>query len=260
MPPLLELQRAFAACILADKDVAPPPEIDGGALSAAARLRIYRNSFASALVKALRLAYPAVERLVGADFFEGAARAFIAAHPPQGAWLDEYGAALPDFLAGFAPAARVPYLSDVARLEWAAGRAAAAPDAPALDLAALAALPEAKRATLRLTPHPSLSLVACRYPAEAIWRATLAGDDDALSEIVLACEPHALLVHRSAAGMALRRLDAAEARFTEGLIGGRPLGAALAEAAGIDAVALLAEHLAEGRFAGFSSAAAGAPA
>jgi len=44
-------------------------------------------------------------RLVGAEFFEGAARIFIEAHPPKSACLDDYGEKFADFLSDFEPAA-----------------------------------------------------------------------------------------------------------------------------------------------------------
>ena len=47
------------------------------------RLDIYRNTVLVGLTKALQLNYPAVRRLVGTDFFDGAAQLFIAEHPPR---------------------------------------------------------------------------------------------------------------------------------------------------------------------------------
>src|SRR5260370_4410489 len=82
------------------------------------RLDIYRNTFLLTLTKALRLCFPAVQKLVGEEFFEGAAQVFIAERPPRAAWLDQYGAEIPDFLCAFGPAAPVPYLADVAKLGW----------------------------------------------------------------------------------------------------------------------------------------------
>ena len=121
MPTLLELQRAMRASLV-DRN-------DGSAAAMLAenvpadRLDIYRNTFVTGVTKALRLSYPAIHRLVGNDFFEGAAGVFIARHPPCAAYLDEYGADFPQFLRGFQPAAALEYLADVARLEWAVNRA-----------------------------------------------------------------------------------------------------------------------------------------
>jgi hypothetical protein len=63
-----------------------------------------------------------------------------------------------------------------------------------------------------------------------------------------------LLVERLSSGIAVTRLDEAEWRFAKALCDGEPLEAALADASGLDAPALLAGHLAEGRFVGFTLA------
>src|SRR5580658_4464424 len=107
VPALLELQRSMRAQLLALQ--APPDELLG----------IYHNTVHSALVNALRLSFPVVQRIVGEEFFEGAAREFIAAHAPDSAYLNDYGLRYPAFLAQFPPAMTLPYLADVADLEWA---------------------------------------------------------------------------------------------------------------------------------------------
>ena len=110
MPALLELQQALGAQLFGD---AASPDLDS-----ALRLAIYRNTCMSTLVNALRSSFPAVQRLVGTDFFEAGARDFIRLRPPASAYLNDYGADFPQFLRQFAPAAGVPYLGDVAELEW----------------------------------------------------------------------------------------------------------------------------------------------
>src|SRR3989442_4454597 len=70
--------------------------VDAG-MSPAERLDVYRSTFASVLTKALHLSYPAVHRLVGAEFFDGAARLFIEGPPPQSARLDAYCQQFPHF-------------------------------------------------------------------------------------------------------------------------------------------------------------------
>ena len=131
MPTLLETQRAMRASLVDSDDAAAAAML--AADVNADRLNIYRNTFITGVTKALRLTYPAVHRLVGADFFEGAAAQFIAQHPPRTAYLDEYGVEFPDFLQNFQPAASLVYLADVARLEWAVSRAIHAADVEPLD-------------------------------------------------------------------------------------------------------------------------------
>ena len=251
-PSLLELQRAMRASLVRreDRDAAAHVLADG--IDPAARLGVYRNTFASVLTRALRLSYPAAERLVGAEFFEGAVRAFIEEQPPRSACLDDYGAGFADFLACFAPAAPLEYLPDVARLEWAVNRALHASDVEPLDPRRLAALAEAERARVSFVPHPSVSLLCVDHPADLVWRAVLEEDDDALSAIDPGAGPVRLLVQRLATGVEVRRMSESAWRITAALFAGRPLAAALNEAPDTEASALLADHLAAGRFIDFS--------
>jgi putative DNA-binding protein len=252
-PSLLELQRALRASLVARDDSGVAAHVVDSDLTAAERLDIYRNTFASVATTALRLSYPAVHRLVGAEFFEGAARIFIAASPPESACLDDYGEGFAGFLSGFEPAASLPYLGDVARLEWAVSRALHARDATALDPRRLAAFPQAERGRVAFLPHPTLSLVRVDHPADLLWHAVLQEDDAALAAIDPNEGPAWLLVQRLPTGVDVRRMSESAWRFTSALCGGVPLAAALAEARDFDAAALLADHLANGRFIEFHS-------
>ncbi len=251
-PSLLELQRAMRESLVVRDDRGSSPHVVRGPFNPAERLDIYRNTFASVLTTALRLSYPAVHHLVSADFFDGAVGIFIEAHPPMSACLDDYGEALPGFLSDFEPAASLPYLPDVARLEWAVNRALHAHDTGPLDARRLAALTEAERARVRFVLHPSVSLVRANHPADLIWHAVLEKDDASLSAI----DPHAgpawLLVQRLPTGVEVRRMSESAWRFTSALCTAQSLAAALDEARDFDASALLADHLAAGRFANFS--------
>jgi len=253
-PSLLELQRAVRSCVVARDDAEAGAHVVADGIEPAARLGIYRNTFASALTNALRLSYPAVHRLVAAECFEGAARFFIEEQPPQCANLDEYGAGFPEFLARLPSVAQLAYLPDVARLEWAVNRALHAQDAEPLDIARLATLTEEEQAGVRFAPHPGLGLVHADHPADAIWRAVLDQDDAALASIDPASGPVWLLVHRAETGVDVSRLSEGAWCFTSALHAGHPLHRALEEARCTDAQAVLAKHLAAGRFVDFSLA------
>src|SRR5713101_7103697 len=168
MPTLLELQRAMRASLV-DRYVGTAAAMLAANVPAD-RLNIYRNTFVTGVTKALRLSYPAVHRLVGNDFFEGAAALFIAQHPPCAAYLDEYGADFPQFLRGFQPAAVLEYLADVARLELAVNRAIHAADVEPLDLARLEALRPEDQIRVCFVPHPSIALLCADYPVDVIWQ------------------------------------------------------------------------------------------
>jgi putative DNA-binding protein len=254
VPTLLDLQHAMCRAIVAGEDGDAALHVVADGIEPAARLKVYRSTFLASLTAALRLSYPAVHRLVGEAFFEGVAQIFVAERPPRSAYLDEYGADFAEFLARFPPAASVPYLADVARLEWAVNRALHAPDTEPLDLARLAALAAEDAARLCLVPQPSVGLLRTDYPADAIWRAVLDRDDRALSAIDLAAGPAWLLVERVETGVEVLRMSEPEWRFMVALCWGRALEAALDASPHIDAPPLLASHLAAGRFIAFAGA------
>jgi uncharacterized protein (UPF0276 family) len=253
MPALLDLQRAVHASLVDRDDGAAAAMLADGV--PADRLDIHRDTFAAGVTRALRLSFPAVHRLVGDEFFEGAAGLFIAQHPPREAWLDAYGAAFPQFLCDFPPAASLAWLADVARLEWAVSRALHAPDVGPLDLMPLQALPPEDQACVCFDPHPSVSLLCTDYPVDAIWRGVLDGDDAALSAVDLTSGPVHLLAERGAGGVGVSRLDAGAWRFAAALCEGRRLADVLAShpqpPCGQTHELMLAGHLAAGRFVDF---------
>ncbi len=251
MSSLLELQRTMRAALLARSDT-PPSIVIGGALDAGSRLRIYRNNVLGNLTGALRLTFPAVERLVGADFFAVAAARFISAAPPAGADLYEYGAAFPGFLATFEPAQNIAYLPDVARLEWAVNQALHAVYTPALTADALFDVSEQQQAGLKFAPHLSLSLLALTHPAKAIWEAVLNEDTElrasSLAAIDISLAGDVLAVLYGTDGLALLQLSRTAYDLACALTDGQCLADALELVPSEDAAPLLGGFIAHGFF------------
>ena len=75
-----------------------------------------------------------------------------------------YGDDFPVFIGGFAPAADVPYLSDVARLERAWSEAYHALDACSLQTQVLSRASPAALLNKRVTLHPSVRIAALCLP------------------------------------------------------------------------------------------------
>jgi hypothetical protein len=250
MPALRDLQSAFGRALLQDARAQPVPRelaLDGLAVG------IYRNTCFGTLSSALGLSFPAVRRLVGAEFFDHAAREFVRTHAPASAYLNDYGREFPAFVAQFAPAGSLAYLADVAQLEWAVNRALHAADAAPLDLAALAAVDAALVPNLSFVPHPAVSVLQLAAPADAIWRAVLDQDQAAMAALDPLAGPVWLLLDRSAHGVQVRRMAPAAWRFTQRLCAGEPLQTALDEPrpgthSDEQLNAVLADHLASGRF------------
>lgn len=258
MPSLLEVQRLFRTAVLAGADLPPSIALLDGPVSAEARLGVYRNNVIGNLTRALRLSYPAVERLVGEAFFAAAAQRFIETMPPRVADLNQYGDGFAEYLASFEAVASVPYLADVAHLEWAASRALHAPPASALAPDALSTVPPELEADLRFLAHPTLSLLALDHPARAIWDAVLADDPDERSARLEVIDPQSggetLAVLRSDGTLTVMTLASSSYGLARALVSGCSLGDALEYVPPDDAAPLLADFLSQGFFADFSLA------
>ena len=258
MRSLRELQAAFADALLAG-DASAPAFATAPAERAIERLAVYRRSVFANYRNALGATYPVVARLVGAPFFGAAVDAFVRAHPSTSGDLNIYGGAFAHFLERYAPAAPLPYLPDVARLEWAqdkANRAAETEATPDEVLAALAALAPESLPAARLALAPACRLIASPYPVLRLWQSNqdgYAGND----RIALDEGGDALLVRREAAGVTIERLAAAEYAWLEALAQGVPLGAAIDAAAGtgtaFELMTVLRRRIADGTIAGLGS-------
>ncbi len=223
---LPDLQEAFAAQLAGADRPDLAAEVLGDAIPAAARLRVYRHHVLESLGVALANTFPTVQALVGADFFRSLARAFVVHALPRQPVLAEYGADFPAFVATYAPARGLPYLGDIAHLDWALNAAFHAPTGGRLAAADLAALPADRLPSLRLRLAPGTALVNSPHPLDRIWAASQPGAPDGTVELE-GGGAH-LLVLRRPDDAAFVVLSAAEARFVEGIA----LGKALEEAAG----------------------------
>lgn len=247
MPTLREIQNAMHRSLLHQDNGTMHRYIVSDHLAAGERLNIYRNTHIGSLSAVLRLAFPAVCKLVGEDFFDAAAAVFIDSHPPIGAYLYEYGAEFPAFVEGFEPAAGLRYLPDAAALEWAVHRAVHAPDIQPLDRSRLIEVAPIDQGRIAFVPHPSVGLLHLAYPAHDIWQAVLDGDDEAMAAVDLREDAKWVLVERYDGEVRVSYLSDDAAWFAARLFAGKPLQMAL-ESGGDDAPVYLADHLAHERF------------
>ena len=242
---LAALQAAFAAAMAGEgDDAAAAALVRGEGPRAGARLDVYRNNIASALVRSLEGLYPALVRLMGAEFFARLARDYARTHPPEHGRLLEYGFGLPGFVAGYEAAGGYPWLADVGRLELAWHRAWAAAEAEALRADELAGVPPERMADLVLTPHPSCQRLASPYPVSNVWRIALADGEAPEGAIEVEGGAEWLLVIRPRAEVEVRTLDESGFTLLDSLARGDPLGAAYEAACAVDPGFDLQTHLA----------------
>ncbi len=82
-------------------------------------MQIHRNNIYSKLRRALQEAYPNIQRLVGEEFFTFIANQYVKYYPSCSYNLIDYGQFFPDFIQDYPSAQSLPYLKEVATLEWA---------------------------------------------------------------------------------------------------------------------------------------------
>ena len=170
--PLERLQAKFAEALtdpLRAQDIAV--EIDGRVPRTLDRLALYRGNVHAAWEKALANAYPVVRALVGEDFLGGLARAYGRTHPSTSGDLNLFGADFADFVREFEHTQALPYLGDVAELEWAVHRAHYAADSFGLSRDRIAALPPADLLAARFELHPACAWIESPFPVASIWLA-----------------------------------------------------------------------------------------
>lgn len=180
MSGLRDLQQGFAAAVLANADTDFSAELHDGRIPGQRCLQVYRNNVFASLTGALSAVYPVVTRLVGAGFFGYAADSYLRQYPAHSGNLHDVGHAFADFLQTFPAAATLPYLEDVARLEWAWHQAFHGAEHAPLDPLTLAAVATERHPDLRFFLHPTARLVASDYPILRIWQVNqgdYAGDE-----------------------------------------------------------------------------------
>jgi hypothetical protein len=229
MPALRELQAAMRDGLLAgDRRIAELVLEDR--LPPAERLQIYTNHVRITLTDALAAAFPVVRRLVGEGFFKAACVGYIRSFPPAGPCLFEYGADFPAWLRALPSTRALPYLADVAHLEWAISEAWHAPDAAPLSAERLAELAALRGPELTLALHPAVRLVASLFPIDRIWQANQEGADPT-ALVDLADGGRFLLVQRRGEEVAWRRIDGGLNAFLRAIRAGFELAGAQASAA-----------------------------
>lgn len=232
---LRDLQRWVADAILASDTAraeggpfAPPPRG-----TRAERLHAYVDGYPARVREALAEAFPAVEHIVGAGAFGTLARRYLPRVPGGIYSLTDVGSALPSFLATDALGDALPFLPDLARLEWAVQRAFHAHLEPPFDATTVSAWGPDDWAMARVRFQPGTACVGSRWPIRALWDARKMPRDEI--DVALEDRPETVVVYRVEHRVACEPVDPEEARVLGRLLSGATLGDATADLSGDDA-------------------------
>ena len=225
----MSLQEAFASALLAPDRACPDGLFSSNGADPASRFAVYRNNVHSSLINALATAYPVTAQLVGDKFFRAMAGLFVQTNPPGNPLISEYGSAFADFIQGFEPAASVPYLADVARLERLRVRAYHAADARPLDPPTVvhALQNQESLGQLCLQLHPSLATLNSRYGVVAVWAAH---QTEGAMAALNPWHAQGALVLRQGLGVKVFAIDSGSVAFIDSLKRGAALETAVTHA------------------------------
>ena len=248
MPALRELQNDFAAALFTDREAwqrlcahcAPTRREQG--------IAAYRRGVMANLANAVCSTYPVIESIVGKDFLYEAALGYAAKTPSQSGDLNAFGADFDRFLAIYAPT--LPYLPDIARLEWLIQTVYSAEDAPPQDFSLLTATPTEAWGGLCLRLDAAHAILRSQWPVVQIWEINQVGYTGDFAVDFTRSET--ALVHRRFQGVVVTALGNGEEAFLQRLAAGETLAesmvAANAENAQFDLAQALQRFVANGLF------------
>ncbi len=170
MNALRELQEGFARSVIEGVDETYAQTIRGTGLSGARRLGIYQHSVSNGLHDALGGVFEVVKKLVGDKFFAHVAERYVRDHPSTSGNVHDFGGAFPKYLETFLGLETLPYLPDVARLEWSYHAVFHSPVGEVLNINKLAQVPESQYEQLTLLLSPACYLLRSNFPILRIWQ------------------------------------------------------------------------------------------
>jgi len=176
------------------------------------RFDIYRNNRAMSLIEVLASTYPALVKLLGTEFFNAAARAFIDVTPPKQPVMAEYGHEFGAFIASLPNTEKLPFLTDVAAIEWHKLQAYHCEDIPVLLLTDLAEIEPEALMDSQLQTHPSLSCISSQWPVGSIWTicTDTSGNAPPASSVDMS-QPETIIITRPQLDVQVNRIDSAAA-------------------------------------------------
>jgi len=227
MPSLREMQLDFVEAIFKGGS-----HLDGllahcmGPISLAEQgLAAYRRSVLGNLSVAVQTTYPVLQSIVGHDFLVAAAHAYAQQRPSQSGNLNDYGSDFDAFIADFEPAKTLPYLPDVAKLEWLVQKVCGAEKSTDQDLALLISTPPENWGSISFKMDPAHALLQSKWPVARIWEVNQTGYAGDLGVDFSVAQT--VLVHRRPVGVAVDMLSPGEMEFLLAISEGNTLDRAV---------------------------------
>ncbi|MCJ8311926.1 MAG: putative DNA-binding domain-containing protein [Saccharospirillaceae bacterium] len=160
-PSLLNWQTQFGLSIQNNKECT---------VSKQSRFSIYKNNVFHSLIEALSAQFPVCRQLVGEDFFKGCAQVYLSNKLPDRADLILIGESFSDFLKDFTHSKKIPYLAQVANLEYTRAKSLHSEDLDCITHEDLSTMDITVLQQQTLIFHPSVFLIQSDFNIFSIWK------------------------------------------------------------------------------------------
>jgi hypothetical protein len=202
-------------------------------LSPVQQLEIYREQFWLRHTASLLEDFPGVSGVLGQSAWDELVWDYLESDVLASYSLRDLGASFAAFIAARPAFEAQAIVVDMARLEWTHVEVFDADDAPRLDPAKLAAVPEDAWERARLLPDPALCLLSLDYPVAALRQSLITADKRDGNEAIPLPErePTLLAVHRRERMIFHDPLDRGQFCLLAALAAGSPLALACETAA-----------------------------
>jgi hypothetical protein len=195
------------------------------AVYSADRMLAYRNNYAGALLSFLKLAYPQVRALLGEQYFEFLGQEYIANNPLSNNNYEYYGATFPSYLTQGITEKKalenLPYLADVAAVDWGMYLAYYAAPRCSFDFTAYAQLASEQQQMARPFLANDVVLVQSQWPLMALWM--FYRDDCPLTQIVQESDSGFYVIHRPKHAATLVQVTCLQWQVLEAVAGGNTI-------------------------------------
>jgi hypothetical protein len=142
---------------------------DDPPLSLTKRLDIYAEAYFARILEVLGQDFSSVAQQMGEQAFSKIVAEYLKAHPSKTTNIGEIGASFPAFLSAHELTCELPWLSELAWVEWRVSQSFYADDWPTMDVKSLATVHPEAWPGARFTLDPSAYLLRTFWNADELW-------------------------------------------------------------------------------------------
>lgn len=181
-------------------------------------MQVYRNNYYISLTEALRSVYVSVDKLVGKGFFDFVAHSYIDAHPSKSGNLHEFGSYFSYFIGSLDQAASVPYIADIAKLDWAWHQMFHAKDSAPLNVETLEEFEHEELGALNFKFIEGMQVLTMGFTVFGLWNhcREIPGFEGA-DELSYNKTTEFIMIHRLGLDVVVSLMSQAEVTFIEEL-------------------------------------------